>query len=70
MPDRDRLLRRQEVEARTARSRTSIYRMMREGSFPTPIKISTRAVRWRQSELEAWLADRPRATGDGIHRAE
>lgn len=60
----DRLMTRLEVEARTALSRTSIYRLMREGSFPEPIRIGERAVRWRASELEAWLDDRPRATGE------
>lgn len=60
----DRLMTRSEVEARTALSRTSIYRKMREGTFPTPLKIGERAVRWPESEIEAWLASRPRATGE------
>ena len=59
----DRLLTRGEVEARTALSRTSIYRKMREGSFPEPLKIGARAVRWRESEIEEFIASRPRATG-------
>ena len=59
----DRLLTRQEVEARTALSRTSIYRKMREGSFPEPLQIGARAVRWRASEIEEFIASRPRATG-------
>ena len=61
----DRLLTRQQVQARTALSRTSIYRKMREGSFPEPLQIGARAVRWPESEIETWIADRPRATGDG-----
>ena len=60
----DRLLRLSEVRARTALERSTIYRKMREGSFPEPLKIEARAVRWRESEIEAWLAARPRATGD------
>ena len=60
----DRLLRLSEVQARTALSSTTIYRKMREGSFPEPLKIGARAVRWPESEVEAWLAARPRATGD------
>ena len=65
----DRLMTRQEVEARTALSRTSIYRMMREGSFPEPLKVGARAVRWPADEIEAWVAARPRATGDGPRAA-
>lgn len=60
----DRLLNRREVEDRTTLRRSSIYRKMREGSFPLPLKISRRAVRWPESEIEAWLASRPRANGD------
>ena len=60
----DRLLRRDEVEARSGYSRTSIYRLMRAGLFPEPLKIGPRAVRWRESDLLAWLNDRPVASGD------
>lgn len=60
----DRLLRRDDVERRCGLSTTSLYRLMREGHFPLPLKIGTRAVRWSEAELEKWLAGRPRATGD------
>lgn len=59
----DRMLRRGEVEQRTGMSRSTIYRLMREGDFPLPHRIGQRAVRWRESELETWLASRPLATG-------
>ncbi len=59
----DRMLRREEVEQRTGMSRSTIYRLMREGDFPLPHRVGQRAVRWRESELEAWLASRPLATG-------
>ena len=58
------VLRLNEVQARTGLSRTTIYRKMREGSFPEPLKIGARAVGWPESEIEVWLAARPRATGD------
>ena len=64
MPDHDRLLTRVEVEARCAIARTTIYRLMRCGQFPEPLKIGPRAVRWPASEIDAWLANRPRATGE------
>ena len=65
----DRLMTRQQVQARTALSRTSIYRKMREGTFPAPLQIGARAVRWPESEIEAWIADRPRAFGEGPRAA-
>ena len=60
----DRLLRRGEVESRVGLKRSSIYREMRAGRFPIPVKVGERAVRWPASEIEAWLAGRPRASGE------
>lgn len=65
MTEHTRLLRRNEVEALTALSRSSLYRKMREGTFPEPIRVGSRAVRWRERELADWLASRPLATGEG-----
>ena len=62
------LLTRQEVEARCRIARSSIYRLMRRGQFPEPIRVGPRAVRWSENELENWLAGRPRSHGDGIRR--
>ena len=59
----DHMLRREEVQKRTGLSRSAIYRLMREGDFPLPRRLGQRAVRWRESDLEAWLASRPLATG-------
>ena len=59
----DCLLTRAEVEARTKLSRSTLYCKMREGTFPVPLLIGARAVRWRESD--DFIADRPRATGDG-----
>lgn len=58
------LLTRRQVEARCCLSTSSIYRFMRDGMFPEPIRVGRRAVRWHASEIDAWLAARPRATGD------
>ena len=65
----ERLLTRAEVEARTKLSRSTLYRKMRENTFPVPIRIGARAVRWPESEIESWIAGRPRATGEGIRVA-
>lgn len=63
MTDSDRLLRCEEVQELTGLSRSAIYRLMRAGQFPTPIRIGQRAVRWQKSELEGFLAACPCATG-------
>ena len=65
----DRLLRLAEVQTLTALARSTIYRYLKGRSspvpdFPQPLKIGVRAVRWRESEIIAWMSSRPRATGD------
>ena len=57
------LLTRTEVEWRVGRTRSSIYDAMRKGKFPVPLRVGPKAVRWRASEIEAWVDSRPLATG-------
>ena len=54
----DPLLRIAEVRQLTRRSTSRIYADMNAGHFPRPIRIGTRAVAWRKSDLNAWLAQR------------
>ena len=51
------ILRRHELEKKLQISRSSIYAMISEGKFPTPIKVGRRAVGWRSSDIEKWLED-------------
>lgn len=53
----DKLLRRREVEELTALSTSSIYAMMPEGRFPKQVRVGRRAVRWRLSDVQAWIAE-------------
>ncbi|MDE0146115.1 MAG: AlpA family phage regulatory protein [Nitrospira sp.] len=62
--DQDVLLTRREVERRTGLSRSTLYRKMREGTFPVPLKVSERAVRWRESDIRAYVESRPRSYGE------
>lgn len=62
--DQDVLLTRREVERRTGLSRSTLYRKMREGTFPVPLKVSERAVRWRDSDIRAYVDSRPRSYGE------
>lgn len=54
----DTLLRRPQVEARTGISRSTIYLWMDKGDFPRPVKLGTRLVAWRESDIIAWLDSR------------
>ena len=49
------LIDRTEVEQRVGLTRSSIYDAMRKGNFPLPLKVGPKAVRWRASEIEAWV---------------
>lgn len=52
------LLPRAEVERRVGFKRSAIYARMAEGKFPTPLRDpETGAVRWLESEIDAWVAE-------------
>jgi prophage regulatory protein len=53
----DKLLRRHEVEDLVALRRSAIYALMSENKFPKPLKVAGRAVRWRQSDIAAWISE-------------
>jgi prophage regulatory protein len=53
-----RILRRKQVEQRIGLARSSLYALIAAGAFPKQIKLSTRAVGWRESEIDAWIASR------------
>lgn len=55
----DTLLRRDAVEGRTGLNRSSIYEMMSRKEFPRPVKIGPRAVAWKSSDIDAWIASLP-----------
>ena len=52
----DRLLRREEVEHIVGLRHSAIYRKIGTGEFPRPLRVGRRAVRWRQSDIDGWLA--------------
>lgn len=68
MAGQDRLLTRQEVQDKCRICRSTIYRLMREKRFPLPIRVGLRAVRWKESEIDEYLAARPRAAGELVQQ--
>ncbi|MYL00803.1 MAG: AlpA family phage regulatory protein [Gammaproteobacteria bacterium] len=64
-----RLLTLTEVMERLTLGRTAIYKMIRAGKFPAPLKIGERASRWPADVVENWLQDRAREAGHEINRA-
>ena len=57
-PEPERLLRRPAVESMTGLGRSRIYQMMQSGDFPRPVRLSTRCVGWKMSDLQRWIAAR------------
>ena len=57
----DRLLRLPEVEETIGLKKPTIYRLIRAGKFPKPIKVGERASRWSYNELMQWIEGRKTA---------
>lgn len=59
--EESRLLRLPAVRAITGLQKSSIYAKAKKGTFPKPVKVSSRAVAWRSDEINTWIDDLPRA---------
>jgi prophage regulatory protein len=49
------------VRRRTGLGRSTIYRLIAERKFPAPVRLASRAVAWRASDLDRWSESRPTA---------
>ncbi|MDE2783784.1 MAG: AlpA family phage regulatory protein [Gemmatimonadota bacterium] len=61
-----RLMRRSEVEEAVGLSTATLYRQMSTGSFPRPVRVGSRSVRWRATDVLAWLESRPAALPEDL----
>ncbi|ALI56274.1 helix-turn-helix transcriptional regulator [Celeribacter marinus] len=52
------ILRKPRVLALIGIGNTSLYAAIKRGDFPAPVKLGVRAVGWRRSDIENWLASR------------
>ena len=43
------------VETQTGLSKSEIYRRIKLGTFPKPLKLGARAVAWSSSSVEHWI---------------
>jgi prophage regulatory protein len=57
MPEPERILRIRTVLERTGLSRSTLYRKMREGTFPNQVRISEHCRGWRESAINNWIGD-------------
>ena len=61
------ILRRKDVEAMTGLSKSTIYKMISNGTFPAAIRIGDRAVGWRLSDIDRWIDQRAVTVNGGCH---
>lgn len=53
------------VKARTGLSRSTLYRRIAEGRFPSPVALGGRSVGWLNTDIDAWIAEQMRLRDDG-----
>ena len=56
------LIRLPRVKAKTGLPRSTIYFKISRNEFPSPINLGERAVAWVDSEVDAWVAARIKAS--------
>jgi prophage regulatory protein len=54
----DRLVRMKELKQLIGLSNASIYRHIKNGTFPKQIHLSERCVAWRLSSVEKWIKEK------------
>lgn len=52
----EKLLRLKQVVELTNLSKATIWRWVRDGQFPKPIKITNRVTVWKSNDIEAYIA--------------
>ena len=57
-PKTEQLLRLPEVERLTGLARSTIYSGVKARTFPSPVKLSARAIAWKESDVARWQASR------------
>jgi prophage regulatory protein len=67
---REMLVRVDAVCAITGLSVPTLYRLMAQGSFPRPVRITGHARAWKLSELMSWIESRERVNTDNTSLEE
>ena len=57
-PNERRILRLDEVEAKSGFKRAHIYNLMKKRQFPQALRLGVRAVGWGSIEIDQWIAER------------
>lgn len=55
MSNEERIIRMPEVESTVGLSAATIYRRIKAGEFPAPVKLGKHASGWLLSEVQGWI---------------
>lgn len=58
MKEKTKLIRISEVIDRTGFCRAWIYRLIKNNSFPAPVKTGERSIAFIESEIDAWIDEK------------
>lgn len=50
----------------TGLSRSTIYAMMKNGTFPKSLSLGARSIGWLESDIQAWIDSRISTSKDGV----
>jgi prophage regulatory protein len=53
-----RLIRRWHVQSLIGLSTSQIYKMMANGTFPQPVRLTSRSVAWWEHQVRSWMHER------------
>jgi prophage regulatory protein len=59
----DQILRPREVIKITGLARTTIWRGVKAGTFPRPVRLTSSTIGWCENDVAHWLAERRAAAG-------
>ncbi len=57
----ERVLRIKKVCEKTGTSRATVFRGVKNGTFPSPFKLGAKAVGWKESAIDAWIVNQHEA---------
>ena len=63
----DRFLRLGEVLHTTGLGKNTVYRRIREGTFPKQVRIGPNSVAWRQSAIAEWMTSTTPSNDQSVH---
>ena len=62
----DSLLTLRQVQERCQLGKSTVYRWVLQGSFPAPVKLGPKSIRWKSGDVDGWIAGLPAGGVDAV----